>query len=404
MTLLDATRSKSAAPVGENRLLSASGPSRADHLGRFGPLPPFTPGLFDDLRSSGLSGRGGAAFPSWRKMQDTRGRGPVVVIANGAEGEPLSAKDAVLLQRAPHLVIDGLLIAARLLEASEVRLYAEGGQLAPVARAIGERGDATGIVLTLAPSGFLSGEASAIVNAITTGRAVPLDHRLPLSVAEGGRPATVVQNVETLANIALIARFGSAWFRSVGAVDEPGSRLVTLCGDVPQPGVVEVAGGTRLSDALGRSGLDTASVRAVLVGGYHGAWLPASDLATPLTRDALRPFGAAPGAGVLMVLGAGRCGIRQASIIASYLAAQSARQCGPCLNGLPAMASALARVAAMDRSPALIDRLRRLAELVSGRGSCHHPDGTARFVLSTLTVFADDVDAHRHGFCREASR
>jgi NADH:ubiquinone oxidoreductase subunit F (NADH-binding) len=403
MIVLVSRRTEVAAPRDENRLLSASGPSRAEHLERFGGLPPVTPALLDELQSSGLSGRGGGAFPTWRKLRSARGRDPVLLVANGAEGEPLSAKDAVLLQRAPHLVLDGLLIAARLLGAGEVRLYAEASQLARVARAIGERTDAAGIGLTEAPAAFIAGEASAVANAVATGRAVPLDHRLPLTTAEGRRPPTVVQNVETLANIALIARFGPDWFRGIGSADEPGSRLVTLSGDVPHPGVVEVAAGAPLGEALARSGVDAHSLRAVLVGGYHGAWVPGSALATPLGRESLRPFGAAPGAGVLMALGAGRCGIRQAAAIANYLAAQSARQCGPCINGLPALAAILARVAAMDRSPAHVDRLRELAELVTGRGSCHHPDGTARFVLSTLTVFAADVDAHRHGFCREVT-
>jgi NADH:ubiquinone oxidoreductase subunit F (NADH-binding) len=388
---------------GESRLLSAAGPSLADHLARFGGMPVVAGTLMDELRDSGLFGRGGAAFPTWRKLASARG-GAALVIANGAEGEPLSSKDAVLLQRAPHLVIDGLLAVGRLVGARHLVVFATTAQLEHVGRAVAERTDASMIDLREAPGIFISGEASAALNTVRSGRAVPMDHRLPLTTGDGARRPTVVLNVETLADVALIARFGADWFRSTGTPDEPGTRLLTLAGDVPRPGVIEVAGGAPLRDALARSGVDPSTVRAVLVGGYHGAWLPGTAIATPLGREALRPFGAEPGAGVLLVLGAGRCGIREASAIATYLAGQSAGQCGPCVNGLPAMADTLASVAAMDRNPSVVDRVRRLAGLVTGRGSCHHPDGTARLVLSTLTVFADDVRSHQAGSCREAAR
>jgi NADH:ubiquinone oxidoreductase subunit F (NADH-binding) len=403
MTLVESATTTVMPPLGPDRLLSASDPGLSDHLARFGALPPAAPGLVDALRESGLSGRGGAAFPTWRKLASAAGAG-IVVVANGAEGEPLSAKDAVLLQRAPHLVIDGLLTVAQVLGAARVVIYAESAQLPHVARALRERTDASGVVLTEAPHSFIAGEASAVIGAVSSGRPIPFDHRMPLSAGDRGLPPTVVQNVETLANIALIARFGAAWFRSVGTADEPGSRLVTLCGDVPLAGVVEVAGGVSLEAALSRSGVRSSAVRAVLVGGYHGAWVPGAALGTALSREGLAPFGAAPAAGVLMVLGTGKCGLRSASSIVDYLAAQSTRQCGPCVNGLPALASTLTAVAGLRHDSVVEDRVRELAALVIGRGSCHHPDGTARFVLSTLTVFAEDVRAHRHGSCREVER
>jgi NADH:ubiquinone oxidoreductase subunit F (NADH-binding) len=399
-------------PIGVNRLFAAGSPDLADHVTRFGAMPPVHDqlALIDELQAAGLDGRGGAGFPTWRKIAATRSRrgGPgardaPVVIANGAEGEPLSSKDATLLRYAPHLVIDGLLLTAAAVGARDAYLYGGATALTSVARALRERADAGRIVLREAPDTFVSGEASAVVNGIEKGLAIPRDRRVRLTTSGlGGRP-TLVNNVETLAHIALIARFGAAWFRSVGTDDEPGTRLLTVSGDVVTRQVIEAAGGIRLDEALRAVGAEPATVRAVLVGGYHGGWVPGTALHTPVARRELAPFGASPGAGVLAVLRLDRCGLRAAADIAGYLASQSAGQCGPCVNGLPAMAAVLHRLAATGRDPGLPDEVRRLAALVAGRGSCAHPDGTARLVLSSVTVFASDVAAHLDGRC-EAMR
>lgn len=401
MTLLVAPVVAPPAPVGTDRLFAAGGADLARHLVAFGPLPSEV--SLAELERSGLDGRGGAGFPVWRKLAavEPGRRGAAVVIANGAEGEPLSAKDATLLRRAPHLVIDGLLLAARAIGARDMLLYSGARQLDAVRRAIGERTDAAGIELREAMDTFISGEASAVVNGIEHGRPVPLDRVRRLTDSGlRGRP-TLVQNVETLAHLALIARFGAAWFRSVGTVDEPGTRLLTVTMGA-RSGVVEAPGGIRLSEAIARAGFAPAEAASVLVGGYHGAWVPAEAIGTPLSRAGLAGFGASPGAGIILVLERGTCPVGVAAGIAEYLAAQSARQCGPCVNGLPRMAETLRAVAAGER--AAVPEARRLSALVTGRGSCHHPDGTARFVLSTLTVFADEIDRHLAGRCTEGER
>jgi NADH:ubiquinone oxidoreductase subunit F (NADH-binding) len=405
MTSANALLSPARPPEGAHRLLSAASPDYAAHLDRFGGLPQSRnhDGLISQLEAAGLEGRGGAAFPTWRKLKaslDARGAN-AVVIANGAEGEPASAKDGVLLDTAPHLVLDGLLLCASVVGARDVYLYVRRDQLASVRRAIGERRDARGIVVREAPGTFVSGEASAVVNGIENRVAVPRDHPVRLAIAGvRGRP-TVVHNVETLAHVALIARFGSAWFRSVGSKTEPGTRLVTVSSERSTRAVVEVAGGSVIRDIISAAGRDPSDVDAVLVGGYHGAWLPGTQLDTALTRDALQPYGGSPGAGVLFILPRGRCGLRASSRIASYLASQSAGQCGPCVNGLPAIASVLTRLATDGREARLTREIRELTELVQGRGSCHHPDGTAQFVLSTLNSFGSEVSEHAHGRCRE---
>jgi NADH:ubiquinone oxidoreductase subunit F (NADH-binding) len=395
-------------PHGAGRLFAAPSPDHASHLATFGPLPTDLgrSRLIDELQASGLQGRGGAAFPAWRKLaavdhaKDPRSLADApVVVANGAEGEPRSAKDATLLAASPHLVIDGLLLAGRAIGAAEFHLVTTAARLPNVSRAVAERADAIAIRVHEVPEAFLSGEASAVIRAIGGGPSLPRDKAMRLSSSGlGGRP-TLLHNVETLAQTALIARFGATWFRRLGTESEPGTRLVTVSGGRLAPTVREVVGGMTIASLVEAAGGTTDGLGAVLVGGYHGAWLPATHLRARLTRQELAPFGATPGAGILVLLDSHRCGLRESSAIANYLAEQSARQCGPCANGLPKMAEVLERLARGSRDASLPAEVRRLAALVRGRGSCHHPDGTAQLVLSALTVFASDVDAHLAGGC-----
>ncbi|MFC4786984.1 NADH-ubiquinone oxidoreductase-F iron-sulfur binding region domain-containing protein [Nocardioides sp. MAHUQ-72] len=346
------------------------------------------------IEESGLTGRGGAGFPTAIKVRAvTEGRAPVVV-GNAMEGEPLSHKDAVLLTRAPHLVADGLAVVGRALGAHETVL-AIGPEIRPDAARRAAR--ARGVRVARLRGGFVAGQESALVNQLEGRPAVPRDPLVRVTTkGVGGRP-TLVLNAETLAQLALLVRHGVAWFREAGTPEDPGTSLFTLSGAVAHPGVVEAARGGRLGDVL--SPAVPVDPVAVLVGGYHGAWLPASALDTPLSNPDLRPWGASVGAGVLHVLGRGSCPVRAAADIAAYLAGESAAQCGPCVNGLPRMADALRRLAdlAPDRGlPAEIDRLRLL---VTGRGACAHPDGTTRMVASTMRVFDDHVAAHLSGQC-----
>ena len=210
-----------------------------------------------------------------------------------------------------------------------------------------------------------------------------------------------MQNVETLAHLALLARHGAAWFRSVGTADEPGTRLLTVSGAVARPGVYEVPGGSRLAAVLAAAGGAREPVQALLLGGYHGGWVPwtsaTADL--PLSRRALAGYDAGPGAGMVMALPATDCGLRAGAGIAAYLAGQSAGQCGPCRHGLPAVAGLLGELADGTGGAAAYRELDRLLELVPGRGACTHPDGTARLVRSTLRAFARDVERHVTGRC-----
>ncbi|MEO6879811.1 MAG: NADH-ubiquinone oxidoreductase-F iron-sulfur binding region domain-containing protein [Mycobacteriaceae bacterium] len=394
-----------AGPAGDQRLFAPAGPALTQHLARYGPTPTLTRSdeLIGLVDQAGLTGRGGAGFPTGRKLAAITGRRPVV-IANGAEGEPASHKDQVLLQHAPHLVLDGLAAVAAALGSRQTHLYAGASALPAVRHALQERraagGDGATPHLHEAPDTFIAGEETAVINSVAGRRAVPSDRTVRITDSGlRGRP-TLVHNVETLAHIALIARYGPRWFRSVGTPTEPGTMLVTLSGEAPA-GVLEVPLGTPLEDLLrDHAGLEVPKVRAVLLGGYHGTWVSSDRTARAcLSRESLAPLGATPGAGVVHVLGAGWCGLQVSADIATYLAQQSAGQCGPCLNGLPALAETLSQLADRRPQPNTVRQVTRLLALVDGRGSCKHPDGTARFIRSALRTFSRDVELHLGGRC-----
>jgi NADH:ubiquinone oxidoreductase subunit F (NADH-binding) len=374
------------------------------HLARYGRPPMGNPQLIQAVEQSGLTGRGGAAFPVHRKLAIVaQARGRKVMVANGAESEPASRKDNLLLRAAPNLVLDGLQLAAEAIGASEAHLYLHPGVSQEITRALAQRHaahlDRLVVTITEAPPRFLAGQESALVSRLGGGPAVPAF--TPPRVSErglGGAP-TLVQNVETLAHLALIARYGPRWFRALGTSNEPGSMLATVHTN-SNTQVVEAELGVPLSTLIPAA----ENAQAVLIGGYHGAWLPIDTIGTlTLDNQALQTRGAAVGAGVIAALPADRCGLAEAARVVRYLAAESAGQCGPCLNGLPRIAAALAVLAGSGHHSQVRNDLERWAGLVTGRGACNHPDGTVRFVRSTLTVFAPEIARHARGHCSAAN-
>jgi NADH:ubiquinone oxidoreductase subunit F (NADH-binding) len=212
-----------------------------------------------------------------------------------------------------------------------------------------------------------------------------------------GRP-TLVQNVETLAHLALIARYGTEWFRELGTDGEPGSALVTLSGAVSRPGVYEVGLGMPIRELIEWAGGTAEPVSAYLIGGYFGSWVAAADAERAALLDSqLTPLGASLGARTLFVLPARVCGIAETARLARYLASESAGQCGPCVHGLDAIAGGLEQLARSERADH--SRLERWLEQVRGRGACRHPDGAVRLVASALDVFAREVELHAAGRC-----
>jgi NADH:ubiquinone oxidoreductase subunit F (NADH-binding) len=384
--------------------------SFADHVARLGVLPygAATRDLIGHLETSGILGRGGAGFPvgtKWRALADRSG-GRAAVVVNGAEGEPASAKDRVLMVLRPHLVIDGAALAAEAIGANRIHVYVGSEHTAAVAAmrsAIAERQPAVRphMHLVEAPVGYVAGEATAAVHYINSRDARPTTTPPRMSVrGVAGRP-TLVQNVESLAYAALIARSGSDWYRAMGRGQSKGTALVTLSGPVGEPGVREIELGTTVGELVADAGGTTERIGAVLLGGYFGTWARAADAwDLPLDPVAMRERGHSFGCGIVALLPAGACGVAASASIITFLAAESARQCGPCLYGLPAIAEATSRLASGTARKRDLDDVERWTGQMGGRGACRHPDGAAQHMESALDVFWADFASHqRTGRC-----
>ena len=350
----------------------------AAHLALHGPLPyPDRLRLTALLEDIALTGRGGAGFPFAAKLR-AMPQGHGVVIVNGSESEPASFKDRTLLRRAPHLVLDGALAVAAAISARQVTV-AVHDQSAAVAvhRAIGERRDCGLVRVEQVHGTFVGGEARALWRGLHGGAAVPPGRRVHLTQHD-----TLLSNVETFAHIAVALRLGPHRFRESGTHAEPGTTLLTVGGAVERPGVVEVPLGTPLGIVLSAAG--AAPPQTVVIGGYHGTW-------QMLRPDLQLSHATGLGAGVISVLDGSTCALGELARVVAWLAAQSTRRCGPCRFGLPALARDVAGIAAGKDVAAAFHH----AQLVNGRGACHHPDGAVRFVMSGLHVLREETVRHR---------
>ena len=363
----------------------------------FVPLPAIShEELIRRLELGNLLGRGGAGFPVARKWRTVRqnGAGRAVVVANGAEGEPLSGKDRAVMTQRPHLVIDGALLAAATVGARDIIFYV--GQehrdaVAAMSRALRQRPEPAARTARLveAPVGYVAGEESAVVHYLNAGDARPTTTPpRPFERGVGGRP-TLVQNVESLAQAALVARG-----------HDSRTALLTASGAVQRPGVVELPLDATVAEVADAAGGLRKDGHGVLIGGYFGNWAAVDDVwAYPLESSSLRARGLAFGCGVVYFLPASSCGVEATARIMSYLAAQSARQCGPCVFGLGAIAAAGRRLAARTPQADDLPRLRRWSGELAGRGACKHPDGATGLLRSALSVFAGDFAAHQQRRC-----
>lgn len=384
----------------------------AEHLERHGPLPRAdfagrrgADQLVALTTRAGLRGRGGAGFPTARKMAGVReaatARRRPVVVANGCEGDPTSDKDRLLLHSAPHLVLDGIALAAHAVGADHaiLCLHRDSPLIDPVEHAIGERtDDPCDIHVVTTPDRYVASEANALVRFLTEGDARPTTSPpLPSERGVQGRP-TLMDNVETLAHLALLARNDDDWFRERGTEQSPGTMLVTVGGVVQRPGVYEVDAGIRAGRLLRLAGGTAGRAQAMLIGGLGGSWLPLPATGNlSLSHEGCAAEGVGLGVASVVVLPDDACGLSVTSAILSYLAAESAKQCGPCMFGLPSIAGDFVELAAGRVDPETNERLRSRLEVIPGRGACAHPDGAVRLAAGALTVFAEDVESHLRG-------
>lgn len=406
-------------PLGLPRLLEgvpAHGSlSLAEHHLLHGPLPATQSRgrrrseLIAEIEQAGLRGRGGANFPTARKLAAVAGsRGRPIVVINAAEGEPASRKDATLTRALPHLVLDGGELAARALGSNELIVGVRESAIASfesLAAAIAERNASASrsvhIRLIGVPDRYVAGQETALVAHVNGSPALPtFTPPLPFQHGVARRP-TLVSNVETFAHIALIARHGAGWFRQLGTSSQPGSMLVTLSGPVAYPGVYEIECGAPLSSLIDAAGGLSAPPRALLLGGYTGSWVAAERLGElHFSEEQLAPYGASPGAGVVLVLSENACPVAETARLTRWLADESAGQCGPCIHGLDALATSLEAIASQDARAPMRKRVEQLLALVHRRGACAHPDGTALLVQSAIFTFENELAEHeRYGAC-----
>ncbi|MEU3270581.1 NADH-ubiquinone oxidoreductase-F iron-sulfur binding region domain-containing protein [Saccharomonospora sp. NPDC006951] len=341
--------------------------------------------LLEAIEAAGLRGRGGAAFPAAVKLRTVAGRtGPRTVVANGDEGEPLAVKDRYLLRIRPHLVLDGLLRAARIVSADRAVVYLSDAIAADsVHKALAELGPTrVPVEVVRVARGYVGGEESAVVRAINGGPALPADKPpRPFESGVDGGP-TLVANVETLARIPGIAAGGGS-----------GSVLLTLSGSVPRQGLYELPEGSTLRELAGER------ARGLLMGGFFAGLLGPRGLDIPLGFDALRAEGSGLGCGAVFVLGPDDCPVAVAADVLAYFDRENARQCGPCIRGTTAMAGALRELADGIAGEAKLEKLRGWSESLRGRGACGTLDGACNAVTTLFREFPALVEQHRATPC-----
>ncbi|MFC7263309.1 NADH-ubiquinone oxidoreductase-F iron-sulfur binding region domain-containing protein [Streptomyces lutosisoli] len=373
--------------------------------------PPYWEGLTDYLSGGGyarrpdgaairalaetadLRGYGGAGFPTAVKLAAVAGSPAAerCVVANGEEGEPASVKDRYLLRHRPHLVLDGLLHAVRAVRANRAYVYvSDAASATSVRTALGQRPPEVPVHVFTVPPGYVAGESSAVVRAINGGPARPTAKPpRPYEEGVGGHP-TLVQNVETLARLALLV--------SHGVTDTADSFLLTLSGAGSPALLTEVPYGTRL-DTVVEEHLGPVRAPGVLMGGFAGGVLGPEALGLRLTRGDILHAGGMLGCGAVTVLGESDCPVAAAADIAAYFDRENAAQCGPCIKGTSAMAQDLAALADGRGSDTEVARLERLSTNLRGRGACGLLDAACATTASLLTHHSALVAAHLQAPC-----
>ena len=364
--------------------------------------------LLSEVESSGLVGRGGAAFPLAVKLRTVRdnGRraGGTVVVANGEEGEPASIKDRWLLRNRPHLILDGLRLAAAIVAAERAYVYVSDPESArSVEAALAELGselDGVMVELVTVQPGYVAGEETAAVQAINGGPAKPTDKPpRPFEAGVAERP-TLVSNVETLANLPFLQSDGSAAFRSEGTPVSSGTFLATITGAGRPPVLYELPHGLPFTELLALHGVSPDRVRGALMGGYFAGLLDRRVLDTSLDHETMRRCGSGLGCGAISVI-TDDCPVAVAASVLAYFDRENAGQCGSCFNGTAAMAAAAGALRDGAATVEDVDRLRRWSVVLRGRGACATLDAATNIAASLLAQFPDEVARHLDAACQD---
>jgi NADH-quinone oxidoreductase subunit F len=385
----------------------------------------MSPGaLIQEIQLSHLRGRGGAGFPTGTKWISVRegGGGTRYAVCNAAEGEPGTFKDRTLLRANPYVVLEGLLIAAHAVGAGAAYVAIKASftrERDRLSAALAEL-DAAGWVdrpvqIVSGPEEYLFGEEKALLEVIEGNE--PLPRLLPpylyglfatsaqlgwdaraadpaLGAVEGANP-TLVNNVETLANVPFIVTRGPEWFRTIGTERSSGTVCCTVVGDVVRPDVIEVAFGAPLSDVLQRCGGVAAgrSVRAV-VSGVSNAVITADQLATPVSYEGFEAIGSGLGSAGFIVYDDRTCMVEVAAMLSRFLAVESCGQCPSCKLGTTAITEALDRIVVGDGTDGDLAVISERLRVVTDGNRCYLPVGAQRLVASVLRAFPTDFADH----------
>ncbi len=374
--------------------------------------------IIDELKTSGLRGRGGAGFPTGVKWASVTGsgRGKRYACCNGAEGEPGTFKDRYLLRMNPYLTLEGLAIAAHAVGAHRVffcikRSFRKAADR--LRQAIEEfhaaklfpPGRELKIELVLGPEEYLFGEEKALLEVVEGN--LPLPRWLPpymegLFCGPLQDNPTLVNNAETLANVALILRSGPEWYRGTGTAESPGTMIFTLCGDVSRPGCYELPLGTTMRDLLENFGggvIGGRRLKAILPGVSNGVLTPGY-LDVPLDFDSMRAVGSGLGSGGYIVYDDSVCIVRAAALVSRFLYVESCGQCPPCKFSSGEITRRLDRLAGGTGDQDDIDAISTLCATADQGNRCALPTGEHLMIESFLNRFSDEFHAHIHSACK----
>lgn len=383
----------------------------------------FVKALFDmgpdevvkEIDGSNLRGRGGAGYPAGRKWSQVKRQKAAVkyVVCNGDEGDPGAFMDRSIMEGDPHRMIEGMMIAGFACGASQGYIYVRAEYPLAVerletaiaaARRYGLLGrDILGsgydfdIKISKGAGAFVCGEGSALTSSIEGKRGMPRV-KPPRTVEQGlfGKP-TVLNNVETFANVPLIILRGAAWYKSVGPEKSPGTKAFALTGNVVNTGLIEVPMGTTLGEvifAVGGGMRDGAAFKAVQIGGPSGGCLTAEHLDLPLDFDSLKKAGAMIGSGGLVVMDEHTCMVEVARFFMNFTNNESCGKCVPCREGTKRMREILEGIVAGQGQPEDIDLLLELADTISSTALCGLGKSAAFPVVSTIKYFRGEYEAH----------
>ncbi len=366
-------------------------------------------GTWQLVKDSGLRGRGGAYFPVGVKWETARNlpADRKFLLVNAEEGEPGVYSNRHLMEGDPHQLLEGVQIAALAVGASQAFVFINGEAKLSQERVLAalERARAANLApipveVRFGGGGYVLGEESALINAIHGWRNEPLP-RPPLPVESGlhARP-TVINNAESIANLPSIVRNGVEWFRSVGNTDSPGTKLMSLAGDVRRPGMYEVPLGTPIADIFERwGGGVVGSLGAVLVGGPSGSIIPAALASTALDVRPLQDAGAVLGAGGIMALNDTRCPVAVIRGHVAYNARESCGKCTPCREGTPRLLQLYDAILDGSATPADMELVDELGDVLALGSLCGLGQMAPNPVRALTRHFPDHVRAHLERRC-----